>query len=567
MATLPRWLRIAGDFAREEVKRAVAATRIAAQTGVLEEVTFGGIKALVRTRGRTNPAMTIRYHAGNTPHRIALIDVAKDRAYSYYELDATIDRTAAALAGAGLGKGDAVLFLLKNVPEFLFLQPAVSRLGGAAVTVSWRSTAHELGYLLENSRARAVFFDAECAPAVRAALGATRHAVGDRAFSLRGEVAGFATFESLVAAAGSAKLDDATEESALVIYTSGTTGKPKGAVRKFNRDSTLQVMSFLCETPLEVGQRHLAVCPLYHSTAFGFVGLSLALGNTIVLLEHFEPNAFLTAIERYRVHHTAVVPTMLHRTLELGKDAVRARDTSSLAAIFTGGAPLSPTLAIQVMDAFGDKLFNFYGATETGFVTLANPHDLRVAPGTIGRAIGGNDLRLLDDAGALVADGKVGELYVKSGNLVSGYHANDDATRQSMREGYFSVGDLARRDERGYLFLEGRKRDMIISGGVNVYPREVETAIAEHPAVGDVAVIGVPDPEWGERVHAFVEPRPGASLDEAEILGFCRDRLAGPKRPRGVTVMPTLPRNPTGKVLKRELGAELGRAATPRGPS
>jgi fatty-acyl-CoA synthase len=555
MAELGRWIRRARELAREEARRVVAASRVARQTGALEELTFSGVKAMIRGGGRTNPSTTIRFHAANSPHRPALIDAQSGRSFSYLELDRIIDRVAFALIGLGLSRGDGVLLMLKNVPEFLFLQQGSSRFGGAAVTVSWRSTAHELGFLLENSGAKAIFFDVDCADVVRAGLGSAKHAVADRAFAVGGAVPGFGTLEQLLASAGAAELDDAlTEEAALVIYTSGTTGKPKGAVRKFSRDSTLQVMSFLCETPLRVAQRHLTVCPLYHSTAYGFVSLSYALGNTVVMLD-FEPTAFLDALERYRIQHTAVVPTLLHRTLELGMDAVRARDTSSLLAIFTGGAPLSPALATRVMDAFGDKLFNFYGATETGFVTLAKPHDLRVAPGTIGRCVGGNSIRILDDEGRPVSSGSVGELYVKSGNLVSGYHANDAATRDSMNDGHFSVGDLARQDDKGYLFLEGRKRDMIISGGVNVYPREVESAIAAHPAVGDVAVVGLPDAEWGERVHAFVEPRAGCQLDEADLLGFCRERLAGPKRPRGFSILPSLPRNPTGKILKRELRA------------
>jgi fatty-acyl-CoA synthase len=558
MARFAQWLRTARDLAREEILRVRAARRFATRSGMLEDLTFDGVKAMIRGRGRSSPSVTIRFHAANSPHRTAVIDATTGRAYSYFELDTTVDRIAGALAAIGLGKGDSVVLMLRNVPEFLFLQLATLRLGAACVPVSWRSTAPELAYLLENSQAKAVFFDPDGAAVVRSALASAGGTLAERAFCVRGEVSGFGSYAELVRADPRVAIDDAaTEESALLIYTSGTTGRPKGAVRKFNRDSALQVLSFIAETPLRVAQRHLTVCPLYHSTAYGFANLSLALGNTVVLID-FEPERFLDALERYRIDHTAVVPTLLHRTLALGRDVVKQRDTTNLRAIFSGGSPLSPTLAIDVMDAFGDKLFNFYGATETGFVTLATPHDLRVAPGTVGRCIGGNHLRLLDDNGALVGTGAVGELYVKSGNLVTGYHANDAATRDSMREGYFSVGDLAREDERGYLFLEGRKRDMIISGGVNVYPREVESVLAAHPSVGDVAVVGLPDPEWGERVHAFIEPRPGAKIEEDELLSFCREQLAGPKRPRGVTVLDQLPRNPTGKILKRELRALVG---------
>jgi fatty-acyl-CoA synthase len=227
--------------------------------------------------------------------------------------------------------------------------------------------------------------------------------------------------------------------------------------------------------------------------------------------------------------------------------------TSSLRTIFTGGAPLPGPLGTAVMDHFGDILYNFYGATETGLVTLACPEDLREAPGTIGKVVPGNDIRLWDDAGREVRDGTAGELWVKNKLLVEGYHRDPEATKDSMRGGYFSVGDLARRDPKGRYFIEGRKRDMIISAGVNVYPAEVEGVLEEHPCVAEVAVIGMVDAEWGERVRAVLVTKPGVEFDEEAMKAWVRDRLAGPKRPREYIVVDALPRNPTGKVLKREL--------------
>jgi fatty-acyl-CoA synthase len=249
---------------------------------------------------------------------------------------------------------------------------------------------------------------------------------------------------------------------------------------------------------------------------------------------------------------------MLHRLVELGPDVIRKFDISSLKVIFSGGAQLTASLANEVLDVLGDTLYNFYGATETGIVTIAGPDDLRASPGTIGRPVPGVDIRLLDESGRDVPEGEAGELYVRTSLLIEGYHADAEATRQSMRGEYFSVGDLARIDRRGCYHIEGRKRDMIISGGVNVYPAEVEAALDAHPAVAEAAVVGVPDREWGERVRAFVVPRRGASVTDDELRAHCRARLAGPKVPRDFVFLDALPKNPTGKILKRELRERQG---------
>jgi fatty-acyl-CoA synthase len=250
-----------------------------------------------------------------------------------------------------------------------------------------------------------------------------------------------------------------------------------------------------------------------------------------------------------------MVPTMLQRVVSLGPDVIHQKRTRSLRAIFCGGAQLPGQLAIQAMDLLGDVVFNFYGATELGIVTLASPADLRAAPGTIGPVVEGNEVMLLDDHKNPTPHGGVGELFVKNAMLVAGYHGNEEAMRESMHAGHFSVGDLARQDGDGRFFIEGRKRDMVITGGVNVYPAEVENAIEEHPQVLEAAVVGVPDPEWGERVKAFVVARSGERIDGEQLKQFLRERIAGPKVPREYSFIDALPRNPTGKVLKNELRA------------
>jgi fatty-acyl-CoA synthase len=228
-------------------------------------------------------------------------------------------------------------------------------------------------------------------------------------------------------------------------------------------------------------------------------------------------------------------------------------DTSSLRWVMSGAAPLTTEAARRWMTAFGPKLWNFYGATETGLVTLAGPNDHVSRPGTIGRALRGAQIRLLDDDGRRVPSGQVGELYARTPTLISGYHGNDDATKSAQRDGFFSVGDVGRVDADGFYYLESRKHDMVISGGVNIYPREIEDHLSTHPAILEAAVIGVPDPEWGETLRAFIVLRAGQQLSEADVIQFCRDGLADYKRPRKVTFLAEMPRNPTGKILKREL--------------
>jgi fatty-acyl-CoA synthase len=248
-----------------------------------------------------------------------------------------------------------------------------------------------------------------------------------------------------------------------------------------------------------------------------------------------------------------MVPTMIVRLTSLPAETLAKYASHSLRWVMSAAAPLSTDAARRFMAQFGPILWNFYGATETGIVTLAGPADHVARPGTIGRAVAGNEIRLLDDADHEVADGEIGELYARNSMLISGYHKNAEATQSSQRDGFFSVGDLGRRDADGFYFLESRKHDMVISGGVNIYPREIEDHLQDHPAILDAAVIGVPDPEWGERLRAFIVLRDGHTLTADEVIAYCRDGLADFKRPRQVSFLAELPRNPTGKVLKREL--------------
>lgn len=545
---------------REVPERIRTSARLSQQSGMLWSLTKPGVVELARVlaSGSQNPSLIYRVNARNAPNKPAII--WRDRTTTWAELDGRIDRLSAGLGRRGIGRKASVILMMRNRQEFVEVGAAAARGGAAAVSISWRSTAKELAYLATHSGARGIVTEPELVPIIEQAKDDLPAHFLDNVL-----VAGGTTSTGVIRTtaldelyAEPAPKDNGIgtandEDAAVVIYTSGTTGKPKGAVRKFPKDTMQAAFRFINETPMRVDDVHLVTCPLYHSTAYGFMSLSAILGQTVVLMDEFKPEAFLELVDRHAVTTTAIVPTMLHRVLDLPLETRKRYDARTLRAVFSGGAPLPAPLAIDFMDAFGDVLFNFYGATETGLVTLAKPADLRAAPGTIGKALPGNDIRLIGENGKDVKPGEVGELYVKNKMLVSGYHNDAEATKSSMIDGYFSVGDLARRDVSGHFFIEGRKRDMVISGGVNVYPAEVEGVLEQHPEIAEVAVVGVPDREWGERVRAFVVKKSGSDLDEGALKLFARERLAGPKVPRDFVFVDALPRNPTGKVLKREL--------------
>lgn len=556
------------EEARDLPEKIRVSSQMSRQSGMLWSLTKPGVVELLKvfSSGSQNPSRIYRVHARNSPSKPALI--WRGRTTTWAELDERIDRFAAGLARRGIGRKQSLILMMRNRQECVELGAAAARGGAAAVSISWRSTASELTYLANHSGARGIAIEAELLPVLEEASRDLSKDLLANVFIVGAGGVGspvpsatnapgvhLTPVDTLLEEPARSLAEDTAgdDDAAVVVYTSGTTGKPKGAVRKFPKDTMVAAMRFINETPMRVDDVHLVTCPLYHSTAFGFLSLSHVLGATVVIMDEFKPEAFLEAVDRYKVTTTAMVPTMLHRVLELPVETRSRYDTRSLRAIFSGGAPLSGPLANDFMDVFGDVVFNFYGATETGLVTLAKPIDLRAAFGTIGKAVPGNEIRLLDDDRKEVEEGQVGELYVKNKLLVAGYHRDEEATRASFVDGFFSVGDLARKDRYGRYFIEGRKRDMVISGGVNVYPAEVEGVLEQHPDVGEVAVVGVPDREWGERVRAFIVPRAGAKPDEGTIKAFARERLAGPKVPRDFVFVDSLPRNPTGKVLKREL--------------
>jgi fatty-acyl-CoA synthase len=524
---------------------------VGVRTGLVHRLRAAGVAAAVaeRMRGGLGLGSLLRIHGAGQPDALALVD--ERHRLTYGEVDRRVDRVAGELAARGVGRGSPVVIVLHNRIELVEMQAVATRLGGAAVAASWRSTPDELAYVVEHSGAKAMVVEASLVEPILRQRDRFRR-LGDNLFTVDGAVAGTVSYDAVASSGMPRPIAVRSEEGAVVIYTSGTTGKPKGAVRTFGRDAHLAYLHMLAELPVRADDRHLVVCPLYHSTAFAFATITLLLGGSVHVMARFEPEQMLERIAVERITTTAVVPTMLHRILQIPREVRERHDTRSLRAVLCGGAPLSGALAREVVSELGHVLYNFYGATETGINTIATPDELIRSPGTIGHVVGGNDIRILDDAGCEVPDGSTGELFVKNSMLVR-YHRDDAATQASMRDGYFSVGDLAHRDAFGLFHIDGRKRDMLISGGVNVYPAEIEEVLAKHPAVAEVAVVGAPDADLGEKVKAFVALRPGGLVAADELVRFARTYLSGPKIPREIVFLDELPKNATGKILKREL--------------
>lgn len=541
------------DAARAGVITADA-VRTTGLIGALSPVVLARFAARAVFASR-NPSAVISLHALNSPDKEALVE--GERRWSYRELDTRIDRLANAFLAVGVAPGDRVALMMRNSHAYLETQWATTRASGYAVQIGYRLKPAEVAYILGNSEPRVLIVGATELDVAREAAALARFS--GRIIPVGPEYEAFLAQGSAKpprppgarGAASAASGDD--EKGGVMIYTSGTTGRPKGAARSFKKGFHVAAVDFLRQLGVRHDDRHLVVCPLYHSAAPAFVLLHLIVGSTIVLMEHFDAEEALAAIERERITSAFMVPTMLARLAGTAAAHKGRWQTHTLRWLAAGAAPLPTETARRVEAELGPILYNFYGATETGLVTLALPGEHTARPGTIGRALAGNEIRLLGEDGREVAPGAVGELYVRNSMLVAGYHRDRAATDSAMKDGFFSVGDMGRVDSDGYYYLADRKTDMVISGGVNIYPQEIEERLHAHPAVQEAAVIGVPDEQWGEALKAFIVVRPGHEVDAPTLAGFCKETLANFKCPKSFEFMDTLPRNPTGKVLKREL--------------
>ncbi|HYF20224.1 MAG TPA: AMP-binding protein [Ramlibacter sp.] len=501
-------------------------------------------------------------HARLQPHRTGARDSSRALTYAHWDERAT--RLANGLLGLGLRKGDRVALLAYNAVEWLELYVAIARAGLVAVPINFRLLAPEIAYIVDNAEARALVVQEDLRERVeplRSALplepSCYIHFGGDTP-------AGWQGYEALIAAAANHPpgVEVGPADPFALMYTSGTTGRPKGAIRNHEGNALLALA-----TALEFGftrdDSALLVMPMCHANSLYFGLTFMYLGATIVVDDHksFDAQALLATLARERITFTSLVPT--HYIMMLGLPAeVKARyDVSAVGKLLISSAPARRDTKLAILEHFrNSRLFELYGSTEAGWVTLLRPEQQLDKLGSVGREWAGSGaIRILDPQGREVPDGEVGELFSRTAYVFDGYWKNQAKTAEAFRGPWCSVGDMARRDADGYIHLVDRKSNMIISGGENVYPSEVEAVIGGHPAVKDVAVVGMPHDKWGEAVQAVVVLHAQQACTEAELMAWCRERMAGYKRPRSILFVADadMPRTATGKVVHRQLRDKL----------
>jgi acyl-CoA synthetase (AMP-forming)/AMP-acid ligase II len=479
---------------------------------------------------------------------------------TFETLNREVNRVAHALHDLGMQPGERLVWCGQNSPEVVMTIHAARKAGQVAVPLSYRFNADEMQYVIDNSDATLVVVDAEQASLVAS--------IRDRLPKVRTVVVfagdppdGCRAWDDVVAwqpesEPGTVGGDRA---GAAMIYTSGTTGRPKGALR--TRTDTGVVLALIAELGLVPGgEVHLTTGPLYHSGPLAFLSLTHTLGGTVVLLRRFDAATWLHLVRQHQVTNTFSAPTQLKRIVSLPPDDLARADLSSMRCLIANAAPVPFALKQEIVEKLGEGfLFEVYGSTELGILTVLRPEDQLRKPGSCGRTYGGQEWRIIKDDGTEAEPGEPGELFMRTPLAMDGYHRTEEQLAQSDEGGWQSVGDVAYADDEGYLYISDRKKDMIISGGVNIYPAEIEAVLYAHSQILDAAVFGVPDEEWGESVYAIVQPKPGENVDVDEVRAFVEERLAGYKRPRQYEVRAELPRTDSGKLLKRVLRDEFWR--------
>ena len=503
---------------------------------------YHALRALIRW-GAT-PAAGYKAAASRHPDRLALID--ESGTLTFAQVHERSNALAHALRAEGVAAGDRVAIMCRNHRGWVESYVAVNKLGAHALFLNTAFSGPQLTDVAEREDPVAVIFDEEFAGLIEGATAGRKRFVAwhepdaDRTDR---------TIDDLVAGGDTSDLDPPAEQGKALILTSGTTGKPKGASRR-QPQSLDPVAALLEQIPLKAGERTMIAAPLFHSWGFAHFTLAMGLTTTVVLKRKFDPEATLSLTARHRCTALIVVPVMLQRILELDDEILGRYDLSALKAVPVSGSALPPAISNGWMDRFGENLYNLYGSTEVAWATIATPADLRAAPGTAGRPPRGTVVKLFDADGVPVAEGATGRIFVGNELAFEGYTGggNKDAIG-----GLLSSGDVGHFDAGGRLFVDGRDDDMIVSGGENVFPGEVEDLLAGHDAIVEAAVFGVEDDQFGQRLRAVVVVREGREVSVEDVKRYVKENLAGYKVPRDVHFLDELPRTSTGKVLKREL--------------
>jgi len=522
------------------------------EVGVLREAGILGLHRPDRSakvvsaflRWGASPALGITTAAIHHPDEPALID---ERGSLTFE---QVNRRSNALAHAfermGIGPGDGVGIMCRNHRGFIETTLAAAKLGASALYLNTMFAGPQLVEVTRREGPKVLVYDEEFTELLDGVDSGIQRVVG----WTDGEP-DVPTLDSLIASADDSSLKPPPDKPRFVILTSGTTGTPKGAQRS-SPDGLFAMAALIDKIPYRSRDAMMVAAPLFHSWGFFHFVMSLPTASTLVLRRRFDPEGTVQAVQEHRAQVLAVVPVMLQRILQLPEETLASYDLSSLRITSLSGSALPGELAIEWMDRFGDSVYNLYGSTEVAYATVATPGDLRAAPGTAGRPPRGTVVRLYDEQGHPVPRGDVGRIFVGNEMSFEGYTGGGG---KEAIDGLLCSGDVGHFDSGGRLFIDGRDDEMIVSGGENVFPREVEDLLADHEAVVEVAVIGVEDEEYGQRLKAFVVVVEEAEASEEDLKAHVKANLAGYKTPREIEFMAELPRNATGKILKRELHA------------
>ena len=513
---------------------------------------------MTETQARPETPNFLELNWAKHPDKFALHGL--DRSLTYDQLRVRAQTLAKSLYGLGIRPGDQIAVMSYNLPEIMEISNALVYLEVGLVLVGFGMKPPEIEYIVTNSESRLLIFWHEFAERILPNRDNYPSLREDGFYTFGGSVDGALELDTLFANPPDVDLENlppVEKVGSSMIYTSGTTGRPKGAARSTDFATKPGVMDYLFTSisffRFDDSEVHLVCCPLYHSAPSYFGTISFIMGGTLVYMPRFDAEQFLELVDRYKVTSTHLVPTMVSRLVDVPTSITDKLDLSSLRSVVCGAAPLFPEQKLAFIKRYGPCLFEYYGATETGLNTAITPEEILERPGSVGKVFANNDLVIYDEQENEVPVNERGILYMHNPIMMDGYYKNEEATSEAYRGKHMTAGDVAIKDEDGYYYIVDRVKDMIIRGGVNIYPIEIESVIIRIPGVEDVAVVGQPHKELGEVVAAYIVINKENPVSEDEITAYCLKEMANVKVPSTIIFIDELPRTPTGKILKREL--------------